>query len=117
MTYYIVKIVITAVLVVVISEISKRYSLVAALLASVPLVSVLALIWLYIDTKDVSGVASLASNIFWMVIPSLALFISLPILLRNGVNFYISLGISIAITSACYFFTVMILSRFGINLY
>ena len=115
MVYYVVKIVITTTLIVLISEISKRHSLVAAALASIPLVSVLAMIWLYIDTKDVNQIASLATSIFWLVIPSLALFISLPILLRNGLNFYFSMAISIAITSACYGLMLLILSRMGMD--
>lgn len=115
MSYYIVKVVVTTTLIVLISEISKRYTLVASILASVPLVSVLAMIWLYIDTKDVNSVASLSTNIFWLVIPSLALFITLPILLKHEINFYLSMAIAIAITSACYFLMVMLLSRLGIN--
>ena len=83
MTYYLVKITITALLVVLIAEISKRSSFVGAVLASVPLVSVLAMIWLYIDTRDVDKVAALASGIFWLVLPSLALFIVLPIMLSR----------------------------------
>lgn len=90
-------------LVVVISEVAKRSSLVGAILAPVPLVSVLAMLWLYIDTKDVSKVGSLASNVFWLVLPSLALFLVLPHLLKYGLNFYISLGLSITITVICYF--------------
>lgn len=115
MVYYIVKVVITTILIVLISEISKRHTLVAAALASIPLVSVLAMIWLYNDTKDVNQIANLATSIFWLVIPSLALFISLPILLRNGMNFYLSMAISIAITSACYYFMILLLTRLGIE--
>ena len=100
MAYYLVKVIVSALLVVAIAEISKRSSLVGALLASIPLVSVLAMIWLYIDTRDADRVASLASGIFWLVLPSLALFIALPLLLRQGFNFYLSLGLSIAITVA-----------------
>jgi len=116
MTYYIVKIVISAILIVAISEISKRSSLLGALLASIPLVSVVAMIWLYIDTKDVDRVAGLASSIFWLVIPSLALFIALPLLLKQGYNFYLSMGTSIMITIGCYWLTVTVLDRVGIEL-
>lgn len=116
MTYYIVKIVISAILVVAISEISKRSSLLGALLASIPLVSVLAMIWLYIDTKDVDRVAGLASSIFWLVLPSLALFIALPLLLKQGYNFYLSMAASIMITIGCYWLMVTLLDRVGIEL-
>ena len=116
MTYYIVKVAISALLIVAIAEITKRSSFAAAVLASVPLVSVLAMIWLYIDTRDADKVASLASGIFWLVLPSLALFIALPLLLRHGYNFYLSMGISIAVTIACYWLMVTVLRQVGIEL-
>ena len=116
MAYYVAKVVISALLIVAIAEISKRSSLVGALLASVPLVSVLAMIWLYIDTRDADKVAALASGIFWLVLPSLALFVALPLLLRQGFDFYLSLGISIAITIACYTAMVAVLKQYGIEL-
>ena len=86
MSYYIVKIVVTAILVVLISEIAKRSSFVGALLASIPIISVLAMFWLYMDTNDVLKVSSFASSVFWLVLPSLVLFISLPLLLKHGVK-------------------------------
>lgn len=116
MTYYLAKVAISAVLVVAIAEISRRSSLAGALLASVPLVSVLAMIWLYVDTRDAARVAALASGIFWLVLPSLALFIALPILLRQGINFYLSLGLSIALTIACYGLMLALLRQLGIQL-
>ncbi|MBI4005368.1 MAG: DUF3147 family protein [Gammaproteobacteria bacterium] len=116
MTYYLIKLIITAVLIVVISEISRRSSLIGAILASIPLVSVLAMLWLYIDTNDAGKVSSLATGIFWLVIPSLALFISLPLLLKQGINFYLSMGISIATTIICYFLMITVLNHYGIKL-
>ena len=116
MTYYIIKLIITAVLIVAISEISRRSSLIGAILASIPLVSVLAMLWLYIDTNDAGKVSALATGVFWLVIPSLALFVSLPLLLKQGVNFYLSLGISIAITIICYFLMITVLNHYGIKL-
>ena len=116
MAYYLFKIAITTVLIVAIAEIAKRSSLYGALLASVPLVSVLAMLWLYIDTKDVSKVSSLSTSVFWLVLPSLALFISLPLFLKQGINFYISLSISIGITVACYAALLFILNQSGIKL-
>ena len=116
MTWYIIKLIITAVLVVAISEISRRSSLVGAILASIPLVSVLAMLWLYIDTSDVGKISSLATGIFWLVIPSLALFVSLPLLLKQGINFYLSMGISIVITIICYFLMITVLNHYGIKL-
>jgi len=116
MAYYIVKVVISAILIVAIAEISKRSSFIAAVLASVPLVSVLAMIWLYVDTRDADKVATLASGIFWLVLPSLALFITLPLMLKQGLNFYLSMGLSIVITIGCYWLMVSLLNHVGIEL-
>jgi len=116
MTYYIVKVLISAILIVAISEISKRSTLIGAILASVPLVSVLAMVWLYIDTRDVTRVASLASGVFWLVLPSLALFVALPLLLKQGVNFYLGISISISLTIACYWLMITVLGRIGIEI-
>ncbi len=116
MTWYLTKLVVTAVLIVLISEVSKRSSLIGAILASVPLVSVLAMFWLYVDTKDVEKVASLSSSIFWLVLPSLSLFILLPVLLNKGVGFYLSMGSSLAVMIACYFAMVVVLQRYGITM-
>ena len=116
LTYYIAKVAVTAILVVLIAEISKRSSFIGAVLASVPLTSVLAMLWLYIDTGDVGKVSALASSIFWLVLPSLALFIALPILLTKGLGFYPSLAVSIAITAICYWLMVVTLRHYGVTL-
>ncbi|MFY0990057.1 DUF3147 family protein [Halomonas sp. C05BenzN] len=116
MLYYVAKVAITAVLVVLIAEISKRSSFIGAVLASVPLTSVLAMLWLYIDTGDGGRVSALASSVFWLVLPSLALFIALPLLLAKGVNFYLGLAVSIAITALCYWLMVTVLHFYGVEL-
>jgi len=108
------KIIVTAVLVVAIAEVAKRSTLTAAILASVPLTSVLAMVWLYADTGDSEKVAVLAGGIFWLVLPSLALFIALPLLLRAGWPFGASLLASTALTVACYFAMIALLKRLGI---
>ncbi|MBI4994972.1 DUF3147 family protein [Candidatus Peregrinibacteria bacterium] len=72
---YLIKTIITAIVVVGIAEIGKKFSPIAAILASLPLTSILAMIWLYTDTKDVQKVIDLSSNIFWAVLPSLIFFL------------------------------------------
>jgi hypothetical protein len=99
-----------------ISEIAKRSTFIGAILASVPLVSVLAMIWLYIDTKDVTKISSLSTSVFWLVIPSLALFLALPLLLKQGLNFYLSISISVGLTVGCYWIMVSALNHFGVEL-
>ncbi len=116
MAYYFAKVAVTAILIVLISEIAKRSSLIAAILASIPLTSVLAMVWLYIDTGEKNKVSELASSVFWLVLPSLALFIALPLLLEKGLNFYLSLVVSIGITAVCYWAMVTVLRHFGVEL-
>jgi hypothetical protein len=116
MTYYTLKIIVTTLLVVLISEIAKRSSFMGAILASVPLVSILAMLWLYIDTKDISKVSALSSSIFYFVLPSLSLFVALPLLLKQGINFYLSISLSIGVTVLSYWIMISVLNHFGIKL-
>lgn len=116
MAYYLIKIAITTVLIVLISEISKRQSFAGSLLASLPIISIFAMFWLYFDTKDIDKVSQLSTSVFWLVLPSLVLFVVLPILLRQGLSFYSSMAASMAITAACYFLLVATLNAFGIKL-
>lgn len=96
------KTLITALIVVAVSEVARRHTLMAAVLASLPLTSVLAFIWLYVDTHDTARISALSYDIFWMVLPSLLLFISLPMLLKSGISFPLSLLASCAITAVGY---------------
>ena len=114
--YILLKLLLSSSIIVLISEISKRDTFVGGLIASIPVISVLSIIWLYIETKSIEDIKNLSNSIFWMVIPSLSLFISLPILLKSGLGFYISLTISVLITLICYYVTVFILSKYGIKL-
>ena len=94
MLYLIIKTVLTAVIIVGISEIGKRYTPFAALLAALPLTSILAMIWLYVDTGDSGRIAELSIGIFWLVLPTLLFFLVLPWLLRHHFNFWVSMGVS-----------------------
>jgi len=114
MVYYVLKFFISALLIVAISEISKRYSLAAGILASLPIVSVLAMIWLYIDTASIEKVSRLSTSIFWMVLPSLSLFLMLPLLLKNKVPFYPALIISSLVMVLLYYGMILLLKKLGI---
>jgi hypothetical protein len=116
MAYLIFKTIISAAIIVAVSEISKRSSLLGAILASLPLVSYLGIIWLYIDTGSQAKVAQLSKSVFWMVIPSLSFFIVFPILLKTELNFYLSLFISTVIMVSVYFIMIFILQSIGINI-
>lgn len=116
MLYYVAKIAITTLLIVLISEIAKRSSFWGAVLASIPLISVLAMIWLYVDTKDIAKISALSTSVFWLVLPSLVLFIILPLLLKHGLHFYLSLSVSLIVTVVCYWGMLTVLGRYGIKL-
>jgi uncharacterized membrane protein (GlpM family) len=116
MTQYILKVAISAAVIVAVAEISKRSTFIGALLASLPRVSLLGMIFLYVDTKDTEKVAQLSLSIFWLVLPSLALLVVLPFLLRAKMNFYGSLGAAFAAMLACYAVMLVVLNKWGIKL-
>ena len=109
MTYYIIKIAVTTGLVVAVSELSKRSATLGGLLASLPLVSFLGIVWLYLETGDTRKVADLANSVFWLVLPSLPFFLLLPYLLRRDVNFSVSLGAATAVMFFLYAGLTMVL--------
>ena len=104
--YYTIKILISALLILCISEVSKRNVTLGSLMAAIPLVSVVTMFWIYFESKDIQKIMELSSSIFWLVIPSLLLFISLPYFLKLGWNFYTSMTIAIFITATSYVFMI-----------
>ena len=116
MNYIILKLIISSGIITLVSEISKKSSLIGGIIASIPLISVLSMIWLYIDSKDIEKVKNLSTSIFWMVIPSLTLFLSLPILINIGFNFWYSLIIASILTIGFYILTLLTLSYYGIKI-
>lgn len=100
--YFLLKTCITALIVAAVSELARRYSLAAAALASLPLTSILAFIWLYHDTHDLQKISELSYFVMWLVIPSLLLFILFPVLIKFGFRFYPALVISCLAMSAGY---------------
>lgn len=116
MWQYGLKIVLSALIIVAVAELAKRSSFWGAALASLPLTSILAFIWLYLDSGNTEQVAALSHGIFWLVLPSLVLLILLPLLLRGGFNFWLSLAISCLVTAISYFGTVKLLGALGIRI-
>jgi hypothetical protein len=110
------KVILTTAVVVAVSEIAKRSSFWGALLASLPLTSLLAFVWIYLETGNAQAVAGLSQGIFWLVLASLPLFLVLPALLRAGWAFWPSLGLACALTVGAYFVLVWALQRFGVQL-
>jgi hypothetical protein len=116
MLFLFVKAAISGILVALSAEVARRYTGVGALIASLPLVSVLGMIWLWRDTNDPERLASYASATLWYVAPSLPMFVVIPMLLRAGVGFWVSLAIGCAVTMVLYAITVWIAARFGFHL-
>jgi hypothetical protein len=113
----IIKVIISALLVAGISEISRRNTSIAALLAALPFISLLAMLWMYHDTRDVNQIAEFSWSVFWYVLPSLILFVMLPILLtRTHWPFYPALLASSAATVVGFFILKAVLKRFGVEL-
>lgn len=116
MAYYITKLIITTILIVLISEISKRYSLAGALLAAIPLVSILAMTWMYIDTGCADSAIEFSEKIVWLIAPSMTLFLMFPLLIKKGFGFYLSMFIAIIMTIIAYYSVIYMLEKFGIKL-
>ena len=117
MIWYLVKVVLSAILIVLISEISKKLPLLGSLIASLPLISVIGMIWMYGEKADSEKIASHSEGTFWYVLPSLPLFLVLPWLMRKwGMSFPIALGIGVVLTGVLYLLMTRILAKFGMNL-
>ena len=116
MWQYALKIILSAVVLVAVSELAKRSSFLGAALASLPLTSLLAFVWLYLDSGEVQKVTDLSQGIFWLVLPSLVLFVVLPLLLRGGVGFWFSLALSCLATAVAYFGMLKLLGVFGVRI-
>lgn len=116
MMYFILKSAISGIIIALVSEIAKRSASFGALVASLPLISILAIIWLWRDTGDSDRIAAHAQATFWYVIPSLPFFIVLPMLLRSGWNFWSALGVGCILTVVLYMLTIVIAARFGVRL-
>src|SRR3569623_1015144 len=113
---FIAKAAISGVIAALVAEIARRYPGWGGLVASLPLTSILAMIWLWRDTGDRMQVAALSGSILWFILPSLPMFIVLPALIRSGLGFWASLGLVIAGTLALYALMFWAAPRLGINL-
>lgn len=116
MWYLAIKAVLSGILIAAVSEIAKRSPGFGALVASLPLVSVLGMLWLWRDTHDAERMAAHAQATFWFVLPSLPMFLLIPLMLRHGVPFFPSLLAGCAVTIALYFAMTWIGPRFGLDL-
>jgi hypothetical protein len=116
MLYLAIKAALSGIIVAAVSEIARRYPTWGGLVASLPLTSLLAMLWLWRDTNDAERVAELSASTIWFIIPSVPLFIALPLLLRSGIGFWLSMTIVIAVTLALYALMFWAALRMGIKL-
>ena len=113
---FLIKVIVSALVIALASELSKRFTLFGAILVSLPLTSILALTWLYLDTREKQPVIDLSVGIFWAVLPSLVFFAALAFLLRTPLGFGWAMVLSCAIMVVAYGLYVLALRYFGIEI-
>lgn len=116
MVYFIVKAALSGLIIAIVSEVAKRNPGFGALIASLPLVSLLGIIWLWRDKPDVPNMAAHIEATFWFVLPSLPMFLAVPWMLRHGISFWVALGLGCVLTILLYVGMTALASRVGIRL-
>lgn len=116
MIYLVVKTAISAIIIVVVSEVARRSAGLGALLSSLPLVALLSMIWLWRDTGDTARMASYSQATFWYVLPSLPMFLLIPVLLKRGYAFWPVLDAGCVLTIVLYIGMAALLARWDIRL-
>jgi hypothetical protein len=114
--YLAIKAGLSGILIAIISEVAKRYPGFGGLIASLPLVSVLGMIWLWRDKPDAANMAAHAEATFWFVLPSLPMFLVIPAMLRQGFSFWMALTAGCVLTVALYSMMVWAGPRLGLRL-
>ena len=114
--YLVLKAAVSGVIVAAVSEVAKRYPGLGGLIASLPLVSVLGMIWLWRDKPDMANMAAHSRGTFWFVLPSLPMFLLIPMLLERGWSFSLSLLAGCLTTMLLYGLMLLLAPRLGIPL-
>ncbi len=99
-----------------VSTVARRFPAAGALIASLPLVSLLGMIWLWHDRPDPANMAAHAEATFWYVLPSLPMFLLIPAMLHRGLDFWPALAAGCVLTLLAYLATIAIAARFGVRL-
>ena len=116
MLYLAIKAALSGIIIAIVSEVAKRYPGFGALIASLPLVSVLGMIWLWHDKPDAGNMAAHVEATFWFVLPSLPMFLLMPAMLRAGWSFWLALTAGCLLTIALYLAMTALGPRFGLRL-
>jgi hypothetical protein len=114
--YLVAKAALSGAIIAIVSEVAQRRPGLGALIVSLPLVSILAIIWLWRDTGDMQRIAAHAEATFWLVLPTLPMFLVFPALLRSGIDFWVALVGACALTIVLYLLTIWVLPKLGISL-
>ncbi len=114
--YDVIRVLLSAIIIVLVAELAKINATLGGFIKSLPIISLMAIIWLYSQTHDMEKIAVLSYSTFWFVLPTLPFFLILPYLLRHGLHFYTSLFISLVIMLACYMITILVLRELGLKL-
>lgn len=116
MTFLLTKYALTAFVIVLVSEIAKRSDKAGALIASLPLVTVMVMIWLYVEDQGTEKIASHAYYTFWYVLPTLPMFLLIPFLLHRGLTFWVALAIGVVVTLLLFIATALLVKILGVDL-
>lgn len=116
MTAFAIRAILSGIIIALIAVIGRKAPAAGALIASLPLISVIGMIWLWRDTTDPLLIASHAESTFWYVLPSLPMFLLMPWPLRSGYSFWVAFSSGIAVTIILYLMTIGIAGRFGVRL-
>ncbi len=114
MLYGVIKALLSGLIVALASETARRNAAIGALIASLPLVSVLGMIWLWRDTNDPARLMAHSQATFWYVLPSLPMFLVMPWLWRHSVGFWPGLALGCALTATLYIGMTALMARFGL---
>jgi len=115
MLYLLIKAALSGMIVAIVSEVAKRYPGFGALIASLPLVSLLGMIWLWRDKPDVPNMAAHVEATFWFVLPSLPMFLLMPWMLRHGIAFWPTVLAGCALTVLLYLAMIWLGPRIGLR--
>ncbi len=110
-----VKVILTCAIILGVNEVSKKDVLFSAILVSIPLISVLSMMWMHHDGTETKKIAQFGRDVFWLVLPSLLLFIVMPLMIDRGIGFWTSLGTGIFITACAYLVIIYMLGETGIS--
>tara|TARA_B100000427_G_scaffold78837_1_gene64237 strand:+ start:3861 stop:4211 length:351 start_codon:yes stop_codon:yes gene_type:complete len=110
-----IKIILSAIIILIASEVAKKSIILGSIIVSLPLMSLLTISWIQVETKDTERIISLSYNIFWMTLLSLSFFILFPYLLKKDIPFGWSMGIALIVMVSLFLILVSLLKKCGIE--